>query len=183
MNLRVQGFAAVLLFAIMGSASAAPPQTSQQFFVQLRSSGGVTPLAQLVCFPDPGQGADATFVLVAFTKDMASTERAKGMHLDSVFVTAETAPENLRGIFEWVFNHGVSVAKEPEVLDAVVGSKGGMWSSTGKINGKEMELRVTFATSGRYSRNVLVNGNVAASVYGQCQPVDYDFSDPSATTR
>ena len=183
MKVRIQAFATVLLIAIMDSASAAPPQTSQQFFVQLSSSGGVTPLAQLVCFPDTGQGADATFVLVAFTKDMASTERAKGMHLDNVFVTAETAPENLRGVFEWVFNHGVSVAKDPEVLSAVVGSKGSMWSSTGKVQGAEMELRVTFATSGRYSRNVLVNGNVAASVYGQCQPVDSDFGGLSAATR
>ena len=183
MNVRVQGFAVLLLVTVMGIASAAPPQTSQQFFVQLRSSGGVTPLAQLVCFPDPGQDQDATFTLVAFTKDMASTERAKGLRVDKVFITAETAPENSRAILEWPFNHGVRVNKDPEVLPAVVGSKGQMWSSTFKVNGKEMELRVSFATSGRYSRIVTVGGIVAATVYGQCQAVNYDFGDPGATTR
>lgn len=180
MKVRIQGFAGVLLIVVMGSVSAAPPRSAQQYFVQLRSSGGVTPLAQLVCFPDPGQGQDATFTLVAFTKDLASTERSKGLPVDKDFIAAEAAPENLRGIFQWVFNHGVRVNKDPEILYAVPGSKGSMWSVSGKVDGKATELRVTFATSGRYSRVVLIDGNVEASVYGQCQPVDSAFAQPSA---
>ena len=141
--------------------------------MQLRSAGGVTPLAQLVCFPDPAQGQDSTFTLIAFGKDIATTLRAKGMPVPKLFVAAASAPEKEQFVLEWAFNHGVEMHKEPAVLHAVPGSKGHMWvASYGKHDGKTFEVRETFEVSGRYSREVLVNGTVAVSVYGQCEPAD-----------
>jgi hypothetical protein len=141
-----------------------------------RDAGGVHPLAQLVCFPATGQGQDTTFTLVAFSKDMASTLRAKGEPVPGEFVDAEKAPEKDRFLMQWAFRNGVALHKDPEVLDAVVGSHGTMWSGDysppdGKKPARRFTLRMVFSNTGRCSRDVLVDGNVTTSVYGRCEPI------------
>lgn len=170
----------ILFSLLLGSRRTTPVasgQTSKQFFTELRDAGGVTPLAQMVCFPAEGQGEDSTFILVGFTKDFASTLRAKGKEVPKVFLDAETAGENHQALMAWIFSHGVQLQKDPEVLPAVIGSHGKMWSTDfAHSEGSESHkttLRMVFSLAGRYSRDVLVDGVVAASVYGKCEPIDY----------
>ncbi|MEP7184888.1 MAG: hypothetical protein ABI767_03530, partial [Rhodanobacter sp.] len=108
----------------------------------------------------------------------ASTLRAKGRPVPEEFVVAETAAENDQFVLEWQFDHGVRVNKNPETLGSVLGSNAEMWTDTYQLKGGKMTLNVNFAKSGRYTRNVFVDGKIAKSIYGQCQPVDYDFGVP-----
>jgi hypothetical protein len=165
------------MLALVCSGKIAVAQTQKEFFTELRDAGGVHPFAQLVCFPAAGQGQDTTFSLVAFSKDIASTLRAKGKPVPTEFLDAEKAPEKDRFLLQWVFRNGVKLQKDPEILQAVTGSKGAMWSADynpaeGKRPSNRLTLRIVFSVSGRYSRDVLVDGNVTTSVYGRCEPID-----------
>ena len=164
------------LLALM-SGNLAFAQTAKEFFVELRSAGGVHPLAQLVCFPAAGQDLDTTFTLVAFSKDFAGTLRKKGELIPKEFLDAENAPEKDRFLLQWVFRNGVKLHNEPETLQAVAGSKGAMWSADdsptdAKQRAHRLTLRTVFSVSGRYSRDVLVNGVLTKSIYGKCEPID-----------
>ncbi len=167
---------AMLLLALVCSGEPVAAQTAKELYVELRDAGGVHLLAQLVCFPAAGQDLDTTFTLVAFSKDFASTLRAKGKPVPKEFLDAEKAPENDRFLLRWVFRNGVQMHKEPEMLQAVAGSKGTIWStdypSDGKLRSKRLTLRTVFSVSGRYSRDVLVDDVVTTSKYGRCEPVE-----------
>jgi hypothetical protein len=154
-----------------GSAAA---HSSTELFSELREAGGVHPLAQLVCFPEVGQSQDTTFVLVAFSKDLASTLSAKGQPVAKEFTDAASAPEKDRFIMQWVFRNGVQLQKDPEMLAAVIGSSGAMWFADYESPAQKqpLSIRMVFSRTGRYSRDVLVNGAVTASVNGRCEPVD-----------
>ena len=173
--MRALHITATLLALVSGSLAAA--QTAKEFFVELRSAGGVHPLAQLVCFPAVGQDLDTTFTLVAFSKDFAGTLRKKGKPIAREFLDAESDPEKNRFLLQWVFRNGVQLHNEPETLQAVVGSKGAMWSADyspadAKLRAQRLTLRAVFSVSGRYSRDVLVNGVLTKSTYGKCEPID-----------
>ena len=138
--------------------------------------GGVHPFAQLVCFPATGQGQDRTFILVAFSKDIASTLRAKGKPVPKDLLDAERAPEKDRFLLQWPFRNGVKMQKDPEPLEAVVGSNGTMWSADyhppdEKRASNRITVRMVFSLAGRYSRDVLVDGSLTLSVYGRCDPI------------
>ena len=164
-----------LLALISGNLAVA--QMATEFFAELRSAGGVHPLAQLVCFPAAGQDLDTTFTLVAFSKDFARTLRRKGKPVPKEFLGAENDPEKDRFLLQWVFRNGVQLHQEPETLQAVAGSKGAAWSADYspddvKRRGQKLILRTVFSVSGRYSRDVLVNGVLTKSTYGKCEPID-----------
>jgi hypothetical protein len=166
---------ALLLASILGRNAEA--QTSREFFEELRGAGGLHPLAQLACFPAPGQELDTTFTLVAFSKDLGATLRKKGKPVPKEFLAAEGQAEKDRFLMQWVFRNGVQLHNEPETLQAVVGSKGSAWSAdirpTGaKHRSEKLTLRTVFSISGRYSRDVLVNGVLAKSTYGKCEPIE-----------
>jgi hypothetical protein len=149
-------------------------QSSKQLFEELRDAGGVHPLAQLVCFPAAGQNLDTTFVLVAFSKDLASTLRAQGKPVPKEFLDAATAPEKDRFLLEWSFRNGVELQKDPETLGFVVGSNGTMWSmefNPPDLKKEKFAVRMVFSPTGRYSRDVLVDSKITASVYGRCEPI------------
>lgn len=164
---------AVLAVFLLGAGSASG-QTSQEFFGALRDSGGVHPFAELVCFPAVGQGLDTTFSLVAFSQDVAATLRARGKSVPKEFIDAEKAPEKDRYLLQWVFLNGVQLHKEPEFLDAVVGSSGMTWESGEQPAeaGKHMKLRVVFSVVGGYSREVVVDGTTTKAVYGRCRSLE-----------
>jgi len=89
----------MLLVLLSGTLSFA--QTSKKLFEELREAGGVHPLAQFVCFPDAGHDQDKTFILIAFSKDFASTLRAKKKPVPEEFLVAEKAPEKDRFLLQW----------------------------------------------------------------------------------
>ena len=158
------------------AASPAVAQSSKQLFEELRDAGGVHPLAQLVCFPAAGQDQDPTFILVAFSKDFASTLRAKGKPVPKEFLDAEKTSEKDRFILQWVFRNGVQLQKDPEMLNSVPGSSGAMWSADFAPQAeagttKKFTVRMVFSLTGRYSRDVLVDDRITVSIYGQCEPV------------
>jgi hypothetical protein len=160
----------------LASAPLAVAATAKEFFVELRNAGGVHPLAQLVCFPAAGQNLNTTFTLVAFSKDFAGTLRKRGKPVPKEILDAASAPEKDRFILQWVFRNGVQLQNEPEELQAVVGSKGAMWSvdyfpPEGKERAHKLTLRTVFSVSGRYSRDVFVDGVLSTSVYGKCESV------------
>ncbi len=160
-----------LLVILSGTLSFA--QTSKRLFEELRDAGGVHPLAQFVCFPDAGHDQDTTFVLIAFSNDFASTLRAKKQPVSEEFLAAEKAPEKDRFLLEWVFQDGVQLQKDPEELNAVVGSGGHMWSADIKspTSSKRFTARMVFSESGRYRRDVLVDGTIVKSVPGRFEPI------------
>ena len=164
---------AMLVALVSGNLVVA--QTAQEFFAELRTAGGVHPLAQLVCFPAAGQDLDTTFTLVAFSKDFAGTLRRKGKPVPKEFLDAENSPEKDRLLLQWVFRNGVQLHNEPETFQAVPGSNGAMWSAdlgpTNTKRTKRVTLRTVFSISGRYSRDVLVNGVLTKSIYGKCEPI------------
>lgn len=168
--------AGTALLVLLCNGELAAAQTSRQLFTELRDAGGVNPLAQLVCFPAVDQGQDTTFILVAFSKDFASTLRAKGKPVPKEFLDAEKAQEKDRVLLEWAFRNGVPLQKDAEVLNAVAGSKGAMWSAEytppdGKQPSERLTLRMVFSLAGRYSRDVLVDEVVTTSVHGRCEPI------------
>lgn len=148
--------------------------TDKELFVELRDAGGVHPLAQLVCFPAAEQKLDTTFTLVGFSKDFASSLRAKGKPVPKEFLDAEKGSEKDRFILQWPFHNGVEMQREPELLQAVVGSKGHMWSAedSTKLKPKRLTLRMVFSATGRYSRDVLLDDVLATSVPGRCEPIN-----------
>lgn len=167
--------AATLAMAMLLGGAPTFAQTSKDLFDELKAAGGVQPLAQLVCFPAVGQNQDRDFDLVAFSKDLASTLRAKGKIVPKEFLDAEKAPEKDRFLFLWAFSNGVRLHEKPETLSAVVGSNGTMWSEEGyppSAKGSRFTVRMVFSQTGRYSRDVLVDGVIRASVYGRCEPVE-----------
>lgn len=120
---------------------------------------------------------DTTFTLVAFSKDFAGTLRKKGKPIAKEFLDAENDPEKNRFLLLWVFRNGVQLHNEPETLQAVAGSKGAMWSADysptdAKQRAQRLTLRAVFSVSGRYSRDVLINGVLTKSTYGKCEPID-----------
>ena len=164
---------AVLAVFLLGAGSALG-QTSQELFGALRNSGGVHPFAELVCFPAVGQGLDTTFYLGAFSQDVAATLRARGKSVPKEFIDAEKAPEKDRYLLQWVFINGVQLHKEPEFLEAVVGTSGMTWESGEQSGeaGKHLKLRVVFSVVGGYSRAVVVDGTITKSVYGRCRSIE-----------
>jgi hypothetical protein len=164
-------FRVTLLLLLSGTLSFA--QTSKKLFEELREAGGVHPLAEFVCFPEPGHDQDKTFVLIAFSKDFASTLRSKGKPVPEEFLEAEKASEKDRVLLQWVFQDGVQLQKDPETLEAVAGSGGHMWSvdMTPPKSSKRFTLRMVFSESGRYRRDVLVDGTVVKSVPGRFEPI------------
>ena len=82
----------VMLFLLL-SGTLSFAQSSKKLFEELRDAGGVHPLAQFVCFPDAGHDQDKTFVLIAFSKDFASTLRAKKKPVPEEFLEAERLPK------------------------------------------------------------------------------------------
>ena len=158
------------------AASPVVAQSSKPLFEELRDAGGVHPLAQLVCFPAAGQDQDTTFILVAFSKEFASTLRAKGEPIPKSFLDAEKASEKDRFILQWVFRNGVPVQKDPEMLNSVPGSSNAMWSAEFDPPGeartaKKFTLRMVFSRTGRYSRDVLVDNRATVSISGRCEAV------------
>jgi len=169
--------AATVAMAMLLSGAPTSAQTSKDLFDELKAAGGVHPLAQLVCFPAVGQNQDKDFDLVAFSTDLASTLRAKGKTVPKEFLDAEKAPEKDRFLFLWAFSNGVAMHDKPETLSAVVGSNGTMWSEDGYPLGAKgprnrFTVRMVFSRTGRYSRDVLVDGVIRASVHGRCEPVE-----------
>lgn len=165
--------AVVPVAVLLLGASSAFGQTSEELFRGLHDAGRVHPFAELVCFPAVGQGLDTTFYLVAFSQDVASTLRAKDKSVPREFIDAENAPEKDRYLLQWVFLDGVQLHKKPDALDAVPGTTGMMWESAEQPeqSGRRIKLRLVFGVAGRYSREVLVDGAIAKSVYGRCESI------------
>ena len=163
---------AVAVFLL--AAGSAFGQSSKKFFKELRDAGGVHPFAELVCFPAGGQGLDSTFFLAAFSKNVASTLRAKGREVPQEFIEAEKAPEKDRFLLQWAFRDGVAPHKQPEILEAVPGTGGMIWDSAVQSEeaGKKVKLRVIFTVAGGYSRDILIDGTTAKSIYGRCEAID-----------
>ncbi len=162
----------VMLFLLL-SGTLSFAQSSKKLFEEVRDAGGVHPLAEFVCFPDAGHDQDKTFVLIAFSKDFASTLRAKKKPVTEEFLEAEKAPEKDRILLQWVFEDGVQLHKDPETLGAVVGSGGHMWSAdvNSRTSSKRFTVRMVFSESGRYRRDVLVDGTIVKSVPGRFEPI------------
>lgn len=170
-------FVAPLMLAASGFGQFALAETASELFNELRSAGGVHPLAQLVCFPAAGQGQDKTFVLVAFSKDLAVTIRRTGTPVPKEFLVAEKAPVADRFLMQWAYDMGVALRAAPETLAAVAGSNGTIWSAEVQVpnsqnrSGQRLVVQMVFSPTGRYSRNVLVDGIQAKSIHGRCEPI------------
>jgi hypothetical protein len=158
-------------------------QTSRELYQEVHAAGGITPLAELVCFADPGQGGDldTIFTLVAFSMDFESTLRRRGQDVPKEFAGLANVPEKERFLMQWTFSDGVQLWKDPEVLDLEVGSNGQLWSSEfvpKQRTTHKFILRMAFGFSGRYRRDVLVDGSLATSVRGRCEPVTFEGEKP-----
>jgi len=152
----------VLLTATSGRA-----QSSRQYYEELREANGLNPLATLVCFPSKDEG-DGLFAVVAFSRDFASTLRARHLPVPKEF-EGLGKPGAEEFIFQWAYRHGVRTFETPETLDLTSKDRS-TWSA--RVREKpEMTLRMTFSLTGRYAREVLLSGRIASSVYGSCEPI------------
>src|SRR4051812_31490665 len=87
---------ALALLSLSGSASA---QTSKDLFAELKAAGGIHPLANLVCYPTPGQdGQEGVFELVGFSASFADSVRRQGKPVPKEFLGAEKDAEKDRFI-------------------------------------------------------------------------------------
>lgn len=159
------------------SSPTAPPiakagPTAEKLFEELRVTGGYNHGAEAVCYPS-SEDQNNVFILVAFSNHIASTMSAKGERVPEAFLEAEKAPESERFLLQWAFKDGVQVHNDPEVFEAVVGSGGRMWSAdvTPANSKKRFTAQMVFSESGRYRRDVLVDGRVVVSVPGRFEPI------------
>lgn len=161
--------------AFNGTPAAA--QAQRQLFDELRDAGGFNLLAQLVCFPNNNQDQDSVFYIVAFSKDFASTLRKKAKPIPKEALEAERSAEKDHFLMQWIYRNGVVLNIEPETLDSVANSKGTTWSREFSPPDKTMRstkftLRMVFSASGRFSRDVLVDGVIRKSIHGKCEPIE-----------
>lgn len=147
--------------------------TAKELFEELREAGGFNQLAEAVCYPGPGHDQGNMFILVAFSNHFATTLRAKRKPVPEEFLEAEKAPEKDRILLEWVFKDGVQLHNDPEILEAVAGSGGHMWSAdvTPPASSKRFTVQMVFSESGRYRRDVLMDDTIATSVPGRVEPI------------
>lgn len=63
-------------------------------------------------------------MLVAFSKDIATTLRAKGVPVPKPLVAAASARGKQQLVLEYFFNHGVEMYKTPALLHAALEGRG-----------------------------------------------------------
>jgi hypothetical protein len=138
--------------------------TARQYYEELKVASGINGLATLVCFRPDDSGI---FDLLAFTKDVEATAKARGItltpedrkmfnRLDSLFIT--TYKKGVK-TGEGLMTHDKDNAED--------------WYDDRQFEGHKMRLVITLSPAGRYRRAVYVDKSSSprSETYGKCEPI------------
>ena len=151
-------------------AIAATPETARDYYNELLSVQGLSPLATFVCFPDD---QTETFFIVGRSSQFEATLKAKGRPIDSAFRKALKLAKRNHELLYWQGFHK-GVASDASMLER--GASASEWSVTSdEVSGEKATVkvivRITWPTL-RYRLVISVKGKPGEfDAYGQCEPI------------